>query len=653
MKRVPLLRLLPLLLPLSACYVADRLTGPIDVGACPSDEVFFRDMISAPILERDCINCHRPDGFAKDTRFLLVPPEQDPDHLTKNFAAVKSVAENEVDGVPIILLKPTLALSHGGGQRFRMESEELAAFEELIYRFDHPNQCPGEDPIDRCSQPGPQPGPSPLRPLTTTQLENTVRDLFQGRVDPSATRYPKPHIQNGYSTFIGANIVSESGAQDILLSAEAMALQATQDVDGLLDCSAGQTEEACVTAFVDDFGMRAFRRPLRPDERDRLTAIYRIPSFDLTEKVGMIVEAVLQSPQFLYLDETDGETVAEGVVALDDFAVAQRLSYFLWNTMPDDTLFAAAQAGRLSDPGELRAQAERMIADPRAAPVISEFHQEWLQIYELADEAKDPATYPTYSQAMAVSMEEALRRFVEHVVVSENGSLNDLLTSRVAFTDQLVDSVYGTTSGSSGPGDFRPVELPDDQRAGVLTRSAFLTRHAYDAASSPIARGVYVIRNLFCEDLVIPPGLMATRPEEIEGTTPRERLQIHRDQEACAACHDKIDPLGFAFERYDGIGAFRDQYANGRQIDTFGTYDDLVIRFDDALELTDRLVETGRVRDCYATQWFRYAVGRVETDDDCSLEQVQERFSSSGGNVQDLMIGIAESDAFRYRRTEQ
>lgn len=640
---------------LSACYVADRLTGPIDVGlgACPSDEDFFREVISAPILEKDCVNCHRSDGFAKETRFVLIPPGEDPDYLRKNFNALKSVAENEVDGTSIILLKPTLRLSHGGGQRIRAGSDELAALEELVYRFDHPNQCPGSPETDPCSEPGPNPGPSPLRPLTALQWENTIRDLFQGAVDPTRAQFPTSHVQNGYSTFVGANIVSESGAENILLSAEEVARQATQDTDALLSCAPSQSEADCVAAFIDDFGMRTFRRPLRPDERDRLLAIYQIPGFSLSEKVGMILEVLLQSPQFLYLDETGGEPVAEDVMAMDDYAVAQRLSYFFWNTMPDEALFTAAKEGRLSSVDEIRAQAVRMLADPRAAAVVGNFHQEWLQIYDLTDEVKNPSVYPSYSPALATSMEGALRRFAQHIVLTQDGTLRDLLTSRFAYTDQLLDDVYGTDSGSSGPGDFRQVTLPPEERAGVLTRAAFLTRHAYDAASNPISRGVFVIRNLFCEDLVIPPGLMATRPPLVEGSTPRERLAVHRDREACAACHDKIDPLGFSFERYDGIGAFRSRYDNGREIDTFGQYDDLSISFDDALELTDRLVETGRVRDCYAAQWFRYTVGRVETERDCSLERLQDRFAATGGNVQDLMIGIAESDAFRYRRIEQ
>jgi hypothetical protein len=126
---------------------------------------------------------------------------------------------------------------------------------------------------------------------------------------------------------------------------------------------------------------------------------------------------------------------------------------------------------------------------------------------------------------------------------------------------------------------------------------------------------------------------------------------MHRSEPACAACHDDIDPLGFAFERYDAIGGFRTAYENGRDIDTYGAYQDLAIDFEDALDLTDRLIESSAVRDCYARQWYRYAVGRVDGGGDCSLPPLLQRFQDSGGNVKDLMIGIVESDAFRYRRT--
>jgi hypothetical protein len=645
---------------LSACSIADRITGPLDVlgpdgepidpnRPCPTNLTFFRETVTPQVLMPDCMQCHRADGFAKDTRFILVPPDQ-PDANTMNFETMRSVAGTVIEGESIILLKPTLRVSHGGGQRFPVSDDRFKVLQELVFRFGNPDECyQGEEP-SVCEQPVPHPGDSPVRPLTSAQWENTVRDLFAGVVDPTGL-FPPTQIAAGYSTFVSANIVSEAKAEDILVAAETIARRATLDLPGLLQCAEGQAEQDCVAAFVDRFGLHAYRRPLRDTERTILMSLYGVPDFDLTERVGMIIEAALQSPQFLYIDDTGGEPAGEGIEQLDDYAMAQRLSYFFWNTMPDDSLFTAAAEGRLSDAAGVRAEAARMIDDPRALQTVAAFHRDWLQVFGLEEVQKDPQVYPIFSPVVAHSMMGEIDRFVDHVVFDQNGTLRDLLTSRATYSDAMLDDLYGTFSGSSGPDDFRPVALPANQRSGLLTRAAFLSKHAHNAASSPIARGVFVIRNLLCQDLVIPPGLVAGEIPLVEGGTIRERFAVHRSQEACAACHDKIDPLGFAFESYDGVGMFRTLYENGREIETTGNYEDLGIGFENAIELTDRLVESSLVRDCYATQWFRYAIGRVETDDDCSLIPLRTRFGASGGNVKDLLLGIAESDAFRYRRT--
>jgi hypothetical protein len=627
---------------LTAGCSADPITGPLDhrQPPCPSLTDFFRDAVAAPILEVDCIQCHRADGFAKDSRLIL-----ETGAFEANLETIRTIAADRIDGISILLLKPTLELSHGGGQRFQLESPPHAALRELAYRLEHDGACyPGEPP-DACDGDGPHPGASPLRPLTAEQYANTVRDLFGGTIDPGAGLSRSP-IEEGFSTFISANIVSERTAEEILASAEAIARAATADVGGLLACEPLQSEPDCIAAFVDRFGKRAFRRPLREDERARLRGIGRL-DFTLAERIGMIIEVVLESPQFLYLDETgDSE-------ALDDHAIAQRLSYFLWSTMPDDALTDAADRGLLSaDPSERRRQAERMIQDPRARATVSRFHREWLLGSGLAHVQKDAATYPLYSAEAGRSMEASLERLTEALVLDRGGSFADLFTTTLTYSDTLLDPIQGATSGSSMPGDLVPVELPSAERAGVLTHPAFLAAAAHDASSSPIARGVFIIRNVFCEELVIPPGLMVGEPPSIEGSTIRERLAVHRDREACAACHDEIDPLGFAFEGYDGIGQVRSTYENGRPVETFGRYAELSISFAGAVELTRQIAETARARDCYATQWFRYAMGRVETPDDCALVGLHDRFRSSTGDVRDLLIGIAESDAFLYRRLE-
>lgn len=635
--------------------------GDADSGAdCAPDLEFFRVSIFEPVLGQDCIACHRMDGAAGRTRMILAPPTQ-AGYLERNYAAVRAVAVDEVDGVSLLLLKPTLQIPHGGGQRFETGGETYRAFETLVHRFENPGSCtPAEDPgLPReegvaCNAQGPRPGQSPLRPLSSTQLRNSVRDLFVGTDLSGALHYPEHQISNGFSTYIGANIVSQAGAENMLATAEEVARRAVQDLAGLLACPAGDPEAKCVSDWVHRFGKRAFRRPLLSEEHDRLMALYLLPGRTLAERVGMIIEVVLQSPQFLYLDERDGTPASEapGVTLLSPYAVAAKLSYFLWDTTPDERLLSLADAGGLRTREELRAEAERMVRDPRAREVIGRFHRDWLQIRGLSEAEKDGSVYPEFDPALAASMEKEMDLFVEHVLFDQGGTFEDLMTSRVAFTNPAMDALYGTASGSTGPDDFREVELPAETRSGFLTRAGFLASHAYDGASSPIARGVFVLRNMLCLQLEVPPGLVTSPPEEIEGTTARERLSMHRESELCASCHDRIDPIGLAMEHFDGIGRWRDRYENGRAIDATGTLDRPAGEFDGGLELTEILKDSRLTWDCYATNWYRYAVGRVEeTADSCAIDLLTEQFKGTGGRVRDLLVDIAASDTFRYRRT--
>lgn len=621
-------------------------------GTCPSDLEYFVQQISRPILETDCMTCHTSTGLAKETRFILTAPVDDTAHNI-NFTTLKTLAQEERDGISLILLKPTARVSHSGGERFTAGSDRHRAFLQLVERFRNPGSCAPGSEVDQCAVAGIQPGAAVLRRLTSTQYANTIRDLFAGRVEPSPA-FPETVFSSGFNTFAAVNIVSATGAEQIFNAAEQVAAAATSDMPALLACTQGQAEADCVAAFVRNFGRRVLRRPLSDADFELYYALYRDQaSRPTSERVAMILEAMLQSPQFLYIDEARTAPDSNGVEKLDGYSIAAKLSYYLWDTTPDPALLDLAGAGGLDTAQQVGAKALEMLNDPRAENVITSFHRDWLQLYKLDGAERDPAIYPQFNQALIDAMRGEMDRFVTSIVGGE-GTFSALMTSNRSFTNQTLDMLYGSSSGSTGPSDWRETTLSSEQRGGVLSRAAFLSVNSYAAASSPIARGVFVLREMLCQELEMPPGLEITNPPDVSGETVRERLAAHRSEALCASCHDKIDPLGFGFENYDAIGRWRDQYPNNIAVDASGSGAIVGGSFDGPMELAGLIANLQAARNCYATSWYRYAAGRVENGlDQCALRALQQRFNASNGNIKDLIVGIAESDAFRYRRTPE
>lgn len=508
---------------------------------------------------------------------------------------------------------------------------------------------PGGQPGLQCNDL--TPGPTPLRRMTHIQFANTVRDLFGGRIDAGSS-FPTTQFPSGFSTYAAWNVVSATGAEDIFNAAGDVAVRAAADLNALLPCDPGGGEAACVEQFITRFGERAYRRPLSTAERATLTQLYDpASSAPLAEQVGEILKVMLQSPQFLYIDES-GTLPVDGsstIAQLDDHAMASRLSFFLWNSMPDDELLAAAGRGELRTAEQIRVQASRMLADGKATEAVRAFHDDFLQLYRIEGLNKDTSLFPSFDQAMANSMREGIKRFASKIVF-EGGSFEELLMSRAAFVNDDLEQLFGVDGGSTGPDDWREVELDHSRWAGLLTRPAFTATHSYAAESSPVSRGVAVIRSVLCQDIAPPEGLIPQLPENQPGLTIRDRLAVHRQDPVCAYCHDTIDPIGFAFETYDAFGRHRTEYESGLPVDATGTLAEPAGSFNGPIELSQLLASTERARDCYATQWFRYAHGRPNAQQDsCSLTELKRVFAESGGNILELLVAITQTDAFRFR----
>lgn len=498
----------------------------------------------------------------------------------------------------------------------------------------------------------------PLRRLTRQEYANAVRDLLPGAV---AARDDIPADENvGPFASNTVTSVTELATQQYLDSAAQLASAAVATpaaLTALVACdraAAGATDATCAAQLVDRFGARAFRRPLTAEEKARYVGLYTTyAAGGFGEGIRMVVQTILMSPHFLYHVELDATPQPAGaMIALDSYQLAARLSFFLWTSVPDDALMKAAAAG-LSDPAAVRAQVDRMLKDARAKDAIASFHAQWLDLSKLAGLGKDTKTYPQYSPALRDAMQAETLAFADSVVRQGDGRLETLLTAPYSILDGPLFALYGVERPAGTTGPVR-VDLPPAQRAGLLTQASFLATHAHESQSSPVARGVAVLRNVMCVPLPDPPpDVDNVPPNPKPGATTRERFAAHETVMTCAACHKLIDGIGMGFEAYDGVGAFRTT-DEGKAVDATGNIvaaPEINGPFDGAVHLAGKLAGSKQVQQCVAKQWFRFALGRLEASSDgCSLQATFDAFEASHHDVRALLASIATSDAFRFRK---
>lgn len=495
--------------------------------------------------------------------------------------------------------------------------------------------------------------------LTHRQYDNTVAELLGVVEAPGSTFIPDPAI-DGFANNAEQLRVNDPLARDYRRAAESISAELLADaprLQSIVPCEPGA--DGCAAEFVADFGARAFRRPLLAEEQATLEAVFAQgdglydsgASFE--HGVAMVVESVLQSPSFLYRSELSVASEGSALVALDGYEIAARLSYMLWNSMPDDALRQAAAAGELDTAEGVEDHARRLLADPRASDPVSDFHDQWLGLSDYDGVAKDPNAYPDFGPETTTSMRDETLAFVQRVALSDGGTYADLMTSNESFVDSNLAAIYGVAD--PGPdGDW--VELDAATRSGLLTQAGFLASHAYFAETSPIHRGVFVQRQVLCSAIPDPPGDadLELPPPDGELVTTRQRVEHHTSPDACTGCHTMINAPGFAFEAYDAVGRLRTE-DNGAPLDTTGLLQtaDGELSFDGAVDLSQQLADHPQAQRCYLTQWFRYASARsVAAEDACTLNGMHDALLANDYDISELLVGLTQTVSFRYRNVE-
>ena len=565
--------------------------------------------------------------------------------------------------------------------------------------------------------------------LTPTEYNNTVRDLlgFSEDVDQwpdapeiaerltadqgepsvifgvsSAQRDPWPWdfpAENGVDGFEGMADGQEPSAYQLEELQKAAvhyaAYTLVSDIFFTCDGWSGLAESAqkqCGEESVLRFAERAFRRPMRDGERTRLQAQWdaQWSAGEPEEAVLITVAGILQSPQFLFRVEIgDEEAEQDGVRPLTDWEMASRLSYLLWDTMPDSALFAAASSGALSTDDGLRSQVDRMLADERAEDTLVHFHHQWLgtdsvlsisparsaygPLYGLnpdtALDTTDDGSWPAILGPVRHSMAAEVHLMVTDTLLAGEGTLTALLTAEEGYLSDVTAPLYGevttvegadkvswdyTTVSASlaleGTLSLYRVRYPDGQRAGLLTLPAVMAVGAYAVHPAPILRGQTVLERLTCTSFGPPPaGAEGSAPADTldAASTNRARTEAATEAPECDACHQTLNPPGFAFEHYDAMGRWRAE-DNSEPVDASGSFSvaNETFTFTDGVDLSAQLAASPRVRRCYALHWTRVAAGEHLDEDDGRIAALLEGFVATD-HVPTLLESIVLSDLFR------
>jgi hypothetical protein len=497
---------------------------------------------------------------------------------------------------------------------------------------------------------------APIRRLTQAELNRTVRDLFPGVDVPFVAL--NDGEGKGFEGDVERQTPSDLVVEQLRTGAIDVAAAAASRLDLVLPRQPSadvEDQRAVGHELIAAFGPRALRRPLEEREALAYGALFdqMLDQHNFRVAVQLVLQAFLQSPSFVYRVEIGtGDPDDEGAIAIAPYEMASRLSYLLWGTMPDQALFDAAAANELQTPEQLEAQARRMLDDEKAHDAILSFHRQWLDLDKVLTTNKDAATYPTWNDQLRRSIRTEADKMIEEVVFSGDATLRSLLTTTTTRVDAPLAALYGIPAPAS---DWDLVELPGEQRAGLVTQAAFLASRGHAVNPSPVLRGVWVLERLLCEAPPPPMAGISTDPPDAEDepapTTNRQRYSQHTFDPVCQGCHAGIDGIGFGLESYDSIGAFRTT-DSGLPVDNSGSLEATSLggTFAGGPELAALLGDSDIVRACAVRHWLDYAHGRKqERADTAQFDDVDAAFESAGGDIKELLVALVTSEAFRTR----
>ncbi len=587
--------------------------------------------IRAVFSKAQCQGCHNDNGVASSTRLKFSADEAGEAAFIRSL---EPLIDRARPADSRLIQMPTARLAHPGGERVKRGSAEEAALLMWIGKLPVAAAASSTESA-RIRQ-------SVLRRLTHSQYNQTVAELLGDQTQP-ARQFPGEDFVQGFTNSAEGQSISPLLVEAYAHAAARLARNAARGGKLPLCKVSG-----CAAQFARTFGKAAFRRPLSEPEVGRFA------------KLGnpqLIVEAMLQSPDFLFRSEPGA------------YGAASRLSYLLWNTLPDRELTRLADRGALHTAPQVESSARRMLADPRARLALDEFAGQWLRFDRVGNAIRERRLFPEFGSELAAAMTEETRRLFQHLVWNQL-DFREFFRADYSFLNTSLSQLYGVGAPER---EFSLVKFASGtRRAGVLGHASFLTMTSKPEETSPTERGLFVREHFLCQIVPPPPpGVDTTLPTVMEDRpmSNRERLAVHLSNPSCAACHRLVDPIGFGLEQFDAIGRFREKQVTlvypvidkrknqGTRrigevveipVDTSANIVGLPnSNFTNAAEAGRVLADSPVCQRCVVKQYFRYAMNRAESAaDQPAIDAIFERFRRSGFLFQELILGVVTSGPF-------
>ena len=639
------------LLAVALSGAAQTQTPKVEVQAPATASVARTDFKTvAPLLRKYCTDCHGGAEPENGLSFEFADGQKVEQRLLKDYRVFKHMAERIRSGKmpPKKKAQPSEA-----------ERNVLLTWidRELVAVL-------GTRPFGQVAR---------VRRLTRVEYANTVRDLFYFD-DFKAGDLPPDDIGYGFDSIADLLTVAPGHLEQYLQTAERAIAQLDKTAKVSTNWAAKDrtysepddgvflpirnvelrfnNNQVRVRLVLEKFLPRAYRRPVAPEEIDRLMEFARFSlaqegeSFIRPKSTYAPLRAALSSPYFLYRIEHDPP---KGIAAINEFELASRLSYFLWSSMPDDELFSLAQTNQLRAHQE--EQVRRMLKDRKARALTENFAEQWLHLGGLKKAAPDPKLFPEFDEKLRQDMREETRRFVTRII-EEDRSIMEFLHADYTFLNERLAKHYGVPAVSGD--EFRLVQWDKKQRGGLLTHASILTLSSPPTRTSPVKRGVWVLETLFNDPPSPPPAEVPPLEESAALTgSVRQVLEKHRQNAQCAGCHSKIDPYGLALENYNAIGVWRTK-EGGRDIDGSGTLPDGAA-FKNVEEFRALLnSRQAQFRQALVEKLLIYAQGRgLEFADERAVAEICSNAERRGDRFSGVVLAIVESELFQKRQAKE
>jgi mono/diheme cytochrome c family protein len=612
----------------SAQTSADDDPAPLKADA----EQFFRDHV-APFVKTYCLDCHsskRPTEAGVN----FAPALKNPGASAFSQQWKKAIARVKAHDMP-----PDHADKQPADADRQMFVDWLAKLKFL-------------SPKD--------PGLFVIRRLTKTEYGNTLHDLL-GVDSAIAKELPDEVSGEGYLNSLSPLqleqylAIADKALDRILAPEDARPTETQRGLFGEPP-PLGTDARAAAREVARSLARKAYRRPPSQAELEVLLQVFdlgRQNDLAYAASLRLMLKAILVSPQFLFITPAEEALADAGIVPLDDYQLASRLSYFLWATMPDDELMALAESGKLREPPVLKAQVKRLLEDSRSRALFDGFGAQWLGLEKLAAMTFDTAQFPEMTSEMRSAMYDEARLFFESIV-RENRSVMSFIDCDYTFLNEPLAKIYGLEAAVTGS-DMRKVQLSDGNRGGILGMPGILAATSFPNRTSPVKRGVWVLEQVLGDNVPpAPPDVPALEKQDeraVANLTMRQRTELHRTSAVCANCHQMLDPIGFGLENFDAIGRWRDHEENGGLIDASGELPGGK-RFSNPKEL--KAIIAQRSEDFsrnLVERLLAYALcRRLEGHDEIVVDGLMQDIAADGYRMQTLIGAIVTSYPFTHRR---